>query len=179
MFVATSSFHRWAWVLAFIATLGVLFSAACSSDGSEDTATTDPGPSTSEDSAADPDNAGGMLPIGTAWEATPLGRFEGNGNVSGMAEAGGYIWVLGSEFNQPVVWRSTDGVTWTETRLPAREDGQVALVDVVAAPAGRLILAGNHGTRCGAYDAPEGYQYFDRCQRQRPVVYVSDDNGES
>jgi len=175
MFVAAPSLRWRACLLALV----VVFVVACSSGGADEEPEAGSG-GTSEAGASSGAGADGVLPLGVAWEATVLGRFEGHGRMHSMAEAGGQIWALGNEYQAPVGWRSSDGLTWTETEFPFPSDaGDVTVFDIVELPDGRLVGAGNLATECRAVDGPGEFTYFDRCHVLRPTFHISDDGGES
>lgn len=172
--VAPPSFRQRTWFLTLVAMVLSVACAAGGSDGGEPDGTSDGG---NGGGTATSGGGDGMLPLGAAWETISLGRYEGYGRLRGMTEAGGRVWVMGIVFNQPMLWQSSDGVTWTETALPGRDDGEIYVYDIVQMPEGRLVVSGSLATRCRFVDTRGAYQHLDSCRRQRPVFYLSDDDG--
>ena len=169
-----------AHVLRACAVLLCLVVLACSSGGgdeSDSSATSSAGGGQGAGASSSDD---GTLPLGAAWLPQTIGSFvPGNSAITGMTTTDGAAWVLGKRFNVPVVWRSTDGVSWTETEVAPSGEGVLTIEDIVDLPSGGLLGGGGLYTDCVEYDAPAGYRVLQLCRQSRPVFYRSDDDGAS
>ena len=169
-----------AHVLRACAVLLCLAVLACSSGGgdeSDSSATSSAGGGQGAGASSSDD---GTLPLGAAWLPQTIGSFvPGNSAITGMTTTDGAAWVLGKRFNVPVVWRSTDGVSWTETEVAPSGEGVLTIEDIVDLPSGGLLGGGGLYTDCVEYDAPAGYRVLQLCRQSRPVFYRSDDDGAS
>ncbi len=119
-----------------------------------------------------------ILPTGVVWRATQVGRVGGMGVASSqIVTVDDEAWIVGGRWNGPVLWRSTDGETWTEVVVePPPSSGSALLDGLIGRPDGGLLAWGHAGSDCYANEPREnGYREVSICRRIRPIVYLSDD----
>lgn len=97
-------------------------------------------------------------------------------------DLGDEIWVIGHRWNGSVAARSLDdGQTWTEVSFgPPPDSGTTHVQHVVRGDEGRYVAIAARESSCLDGETKEGgfIRYY-VCQRERPVVFVSDDKGET
>ena len=125
-----------------------------------------------------------IVPLGVRWNdvgvvATDVSRSLNRGSER-MLVVGDDLWLMGPIHNTSYVVRSRDhGVTWQPVPVVAPPgSGEQFVTDVVAGAGGRLVATGSINSNCQVNDdAGNGYREVGLCKRDRPVLYLSDDDG--
>lgn len=116
---------------------------------------------------------------GEVWTSADVGPSVAAEWLNGAVAIGDDVWMLGGRENAAFVWRTADGTTWTQVALePPLDQGMTTLADLVAAPDGRLVGIGAHGTDCqGADPVEDGYVSVGVCKHWNGLVEISADGG--
>ena len=124
-----------------------------------------------------------VVPLGVRWEtAGPMIDAALLSSPQSLVNVGDDLWLFTSRHNSSVVARSGDaGLTWEQIPVVAPPgSGSQSVSSVVAGPDGRLVAGGAIGSVCQVnLEVEDGYRQVGICERFRPVLYLSDDDGAS
>lgn len=123
-----------------------------------------------------------LFPVGVVWrELTLADEPASPGSRIALTRANGQWWVLAGRANASRVLRSADGETFTEALLaPPPDSGRLTAEWLLERADGGLLAYGERGTDCDEdqRDA-DGFRRVAACRRLRPVLYQSDDGGDT
>lgn len=121
-----------------------------------------------------------LLPVGAVWSELMVDSSAG-GPVIAVAHVNGRSWMLAGRENTARVLRENDDGEFDEILLaPPPDTGMLRVERLLARDDGTLLAYGERGTNCD--ESPRdaaGYRRVTVCTRGRPVVFVSDDGGDS
>ena len=124
-----------------------------------------------------------VVPIGVRWEsAGPMVDAALLSSPQSLVNVGDELWLFTSRHNSSVVARSGDaGLTWEQVPVVAPPgSGSQSVSSVVSGSDGRLVAWGAIGSVCQVnLEAEDGFRQVGLCERFRPVLYLSDDDGAS
>ena len=93
---------------------------------------------------------------GRLWKRVLRGDGDGEGAAWAIAEREGQVLVVGSEGGQPMVWRSSDGMRWRASRLPAATHGGEATAGAWLGDRWLVVGAGSETEPMTAWMSPDG-----------------------
>ncbi len=125
-----------------------------------------------------------VVPLGVRWDEVGVVATDVSRSLNRVSEkmlvVGDDLWLLGPIHNSSYVVRSGDhGVTWQPVPVVVPPgSGEQFVTDLVAGAGGRLVATGSINSNCQINDdAGNGYREVGLCKRDRPVLYLSDDDG--